>query len=339
MAVWSMLRGRRPPGRLVAAFALGGFLMLVLDGLLERADRPPPPPPAAAAPPPAPPSPLRGGLVRILPEGPTSLWDRHFGRQEVAGTVDPNTWVYTRAFAERFGMPEGWVSDELSGAEAVAFRGHFDGTWDCGYLGAPSACTPNFSTVFEVYVRDDVPLPWVGDLESEYQRLTTTSAYFLVRLEARKNNAPRVNRLMQGLSAYDLTQHGLSAPILFEPVERGRERDTEGDHPRVAFLFAYDRTVVPGLVMLTIKFSPHDGAHLGRAALMHVLRPSPELVEAARTVQPGKIRPPQPYRISGDLAPPIAHSVFLPRSFMDRAREVEDRLNAMWFGAAFGAGR
>ena len=36
--------------------------------------------------------------------------------------VDPNIYVYSAAFAQRFQMPEEWISDELTGAEAAAFR-------------------------------------------------------------------------------------------------------------------------------------------------------------------------------------------------------------------------
>jgi hypothetical protein len=90
--------------------------------------------------------------VRILPEGPTSLWDRHFGRQEVAGTVDPNTWVYTRAFAERFGMPEGWISDELRGVEAVAFRMHLNNRWGCGGPREAARCVAGVAPVSGLYL-------------------------------------------------------------------------------------------------------------------------------------------------------------------------------------------
>jgi hypothetical protein len=44
-------------------------------------------------------------------------------------------WVYTSAFAKRFGMPQEWVDDELKGAEALAYRLDLDvyGT-KCGYF-------------------------------------------------------------------------------------------------------------------------------------------------------------------------------------------------------------
>jgi hypothetical protein len=47
---------------------------------------------------------------------------------------DTHVWVYTSAFAKRFGMPQEWVDDELKGAEALAYRLDLDvyGT-KCGY--------------------------------------------------------------------------------------------------------------------------------------------------------------------------------------------------------------
>jgi hypothetical protein len=38
-------------------------------------------------------------------------------------TKDTHVWVYTSAFAKRFGMPQEWVDDELKGAEALTAFG------------------------------------------------------------------------------------------------------------------------------------------------------------------------------------------------------------------------
>jgi hypothetical protein len=54
-------------------------------------------------------------------------------------------WVYTSAFAKRFGMPQEWVDDELKGAEALAYRLDLDvyGT-KCGYFSNVENCRPAY---------------------------------------------------------------------------------------------------------------------------------------------------------------------------------------------------
>lgn len=75
--------------------------------------------------------------------------------------VDPNVYVYTPEFAKRFQMPEEWISLELRGVEAVAFR-VMPSYSTCGWGGDPKACNTN-----EVHCEMDLyfdhktnPLPW-----------------------------------------------------------------------------------------------------------------------------------------------------------------------------------
>ena len=48
--------------------------------------------------------------------------------------VDPNVYAYNAEFAQRFQMPQEWISDELKGADAVAFR-VVPGHKSCGWGG------------------------------------------------------------------------------------------------------------------------------------------------------------------------------------------------------------
>jgi thiazole/oxazole-forming peptide maturase SagD family component len=73
---------------------------------------------------------------------------------------DPWKWVVTPEFAKRFCMPEEFVSTELKGAEAVAFRLMRKGDEEnCGFGGNPNACWGETVLRFEVYIRSDVKLP------------------------------------------------------------------------------------------------------------------------------------------------------------------------------------
>jgi hypothetical protein len=55
--------------------------------------------------------------------------------------VDPYIWVYTRQFAERFGMPKEWIDEGLIGAEAAAWAQIPVEGMTCGWGGKKDACT------------------------------------------------------------------------------------------------------------------------------------------------------------------------------------------------------
>jgi hypothetical protein len=73
---------------------------------------------------------------------------------------DPWKWVVSAEFAKRFCMPEEFVSTELKGAEAVAFRLMRKGDEEnCGFGGNPDACWGETVLRFEVYIRSDARVP------------------------------------------------------------------------------------------------------------------------------------------------------------------------------------
>ena len=73
---------------------------------------------------------------------------------------DPFLWVVTPEFAKRFCMPPEFVSTDLKGAEAVAFRivKKPDDEY-CGFGGNAEACAIPVALRFEVYIKRDVKLP------------------------------------------------------------------------------------------------------------------------------------------------------------------------------------
>ncbi|CAC9589521.1 hypothetical protein, partial [uncultured Gammaproteobacteria bacterium] len=74
---------------------------------------------------------------------------------------DTNVWVYTSAFAKRFGMPQQWIDNDLKGAEALAYRLDLDvyGT-KCGYFSDVENCRPSTACVVDMYIDDKANLPW-----------------------------------------------------------------------------------------------------------------------------------------------------------------------------------
>ncbi len=88
---------------------------------------------------------------------------------------DSSVWVYTPELARLSGLPLEWVSSELKGAEAVAFRMAPTGEEDCGFGGQLSACKPVVQCTLDIYFdREKHLLPWapnrmVADFKSSQE--------------------------------------------------------------------------------------------------------------------------------------------------------------------------
>jgi len=92
---------------------------------------------------------------------------------------DPWLWVVTPAFAQTFCMPPEFVSNELKGAEAVAFRLLSKGDDEnCGFGGNPNVCSGEVVLRLDVYVRNDVKLPKAH--EGRYYQIATLPSRKLI---------------------------------------------------------------------------------------------------------------------------------------------------------------
>lgn len=119
--------------------------------------------------------------LRLLPSEPQteqSAYEARLNRRGVHN-VDPNVYVYTPEFAKRFQLPMEWASEELKGADAVAFR--VRPTYkSCGWGGDPKACRED-----EVRCDMDVyfdhqrnPLPWDERMRpTDLDRSTSSLAF------------------------------------------------------------------------------------------------------------------------------------------------------------------
>ncbi|WP_369150204.1 hypothetical protein [Candidatus Thiodubiliella endoseptemdiera] len=92
---------------------------------------------------------------RYTPEGRKKAGKRGTYKKDI------HVWVYTSAFAKRFGMPKQWIDDELKGAEALAYRLDLDvyGT-KCGYFSEVENCRPSTACIVDMYIDDKADLPW-----------------------------------------------------------------------------------------------------------------------------------------------------------------------------------
>lgn len=92
---------------------------------------------------------------------------------------DPWLWVVTPEFAARYCMPPEFVSQELKGAEAVAFRIlNKTDEENCGFGGNPNACAGDVVLRFDVYIKSDVKLPRTH--EGKYFQVATLPSRKLI---------------------------------------------------------------------------------------------------------------------------------------------------------------
>lgn len=86
---------------------------------------------------------------------------RIFKRGSGTNISDPYIYVYSPEFAKTFKMPDEWVSQDLKGADAIAFRVIPDYA-TCGWGGEAKACrTDMMSCNMDIYFdKQKNPLPW-----------------------------------------------------------------------------------------------------------------------------------------------------------------------------------
>ena len=86
---------------------------------------------------------------------PASTTDKHYRK-------DIHVWVYTRAFAKRFGMPDKWIDDDLQGAQALAYRMDLElHPMACRRIDGVEQCRNIATCVIDIYVDEQQQaLPW-----------------------------------------------------------------------------------------------------------------------------------------------------------------------------------
>lgn len=106
---------------------------------------------------------------------------------------DDYTWAVTRDFAKRFCMPESMISDELVGAEAVAYRIKPSDEATCRLEGGQEVCRRKAELELEVYLRSDLDLPRSHPEVRFYQvpRSERSSGLHIETNQALRNGARR----------------------------------------------------------------------------------------------------------------------------------------------------
>ena len=81
---------------------------------------------------------------------------------------DNNLWVYTKEFADLFGMPKHYIED-VRGIAAAAFRIEDTSSQECGFGGNAEACRKVEECLLDLYFDESKnPLPWITNIKSQW---------------------------------------------------------------------------------------------------------------------------------------------------------------------------
>lgn len=82
---------------------------------------------------------------------------------------DNNVWVYTKEFADLFGMPKEHI-EEVQGIAAAAFRIEDASFQECGFGGKADACRKVEECLLDIYFDESKhPLPWATDIKMQWK--------------------------------------------------------------------------------------------------------------------------------------------------------------------------
>jgi hypothetical protein len=167
-------------------------------------------------------------------------------------TKDNFIWVVTPEFARRFCMPSEFVSEELKGAEAIAYRVVEDPYEEhCGWGGRQEVCRRSRDHRFEIYFDQNENVPRAENIDVSMRPrypsaklITKDPQKALQRWVERKNN-PALRSNDRVWPAFDLNQFGLVG--------------IEGDRvawPIVAIReYEYSRAILPGISYVALQGS------------------------------------------------------------------------------------
>lgn len=192
-----------------------------------------------------------------------SYADRQNPRLSPSGPIymDPNVYAYTAEFAQRFQMPDQWITPDLKGADAVAWR-MMPSYQECGWGGDPKACRQVMECKIDLYFdHRRNPLPWDPTRAERYTDHFNSSVWFLAnfpRVEAidhpnypvSRRNLRVPARPMDGFSAagspFIDPQSGKGLSIQYFSQLVGRSG--WGYEP----LTGYDKEVFPSMALVTL---------------------------------------------------------------------------------------
>jgi hypothetical protein len=236
---------------------------------------------------------------------------------------DPNVWVYTSAFAKRFGMPDQWIDDSLEGAEAVAYRVETSSKQNCGYFGERENCRPSFHCFFDVYLTDEnsAKLPWGGHQSAQWQDWDSSEGFLSAQTE--EDHWYWTDELLQQ-HYVRLGSTGLRSVVFVEgpPItKRGHDQAYSGQGPM--YVHAYRRDFFKGLDLIKLRSCILPNAQT--PAHIYFLDPQPSMNEPKYRLPNGKINQKKldaarKHRYDRWNAGTPPHKVKLPDAYMAKVK-------------------
>lgn len=165
---------------------------------------------------------------------------------------DPNVYVYSEEFAQRFRMPMQWVSSELKGVDAVAFRVR-SGYTKCGWGGDPAACSDKgYRCEMDLFFDNNkYPLPWSPRARAAEINRNKNSLWFLGMAGYQEQRGKR---------DIDIND---STPFIHPQTGRvlrwQESHDGKGSNGDLA-VFSYDREIFKAMSMVTLSLSQCYGS-------------------------------------------------------------------------------
>ncbi len=264
------------------------------------------------------PAPALGGEVDTDTSHKKETWeDRFTFNEERPGiyTVDPHVWIYTKEFAVRFGMPEKWISNELRGVAAAAWRYEKTGSVGCGWGGKKDLCIETKAEHLELYIDTSrVSLPWAEwslpyDILNLWSILSSVSYLTPQNCEHRREFSPF---LTWKRPDYACAPVGVWKQPFSDP-ETGREAPfyVRSKPSAVGFrvpLQAYEKQAYPGLAWVQLGYDRPVGSFVKPSEALLSIETRDSNYSNAKTMKK-------------------FHEIFLPKSFDERVVNalVDDR--------------
>lgn len=222
-------------------------------------------------------------------------------------TKDPWLWVVTPQFAQKFCMPPEFVSTELKGAEAVAFKiSERQDEEVCGWGDKAEVCSREKNLRFEIYTAAKLPkarnVPYFSPAKLPSNLLISSTEKERKALDRSVKETPRVG----ALGVFETQQiglHGIKDGKVVWPIV-------------TLYTQLYYAEVFEGLDFLAVEGSTG-----------FFTNPRMEKLDIRRFVIAFRI-PGEPKKSDGRPVNEFAHVIELPESYTDKVR-VADKARGM----------
>ena len=131
---------------------------------------------------------------------------------------DNNVWVYTKEFADLFGMPAKHIED-VQGIAAAAFRIEDTSFQQCGFGGRADACRKVEECLLDLYFDESkTPLPWATEVKSQWQPAYASTRWLRPLSRAERPHGTLAVEPAPGIIRNE-TLHGQMVPFA-DPVSK-----------------------------------------------------------------------------------------------------------------------